>query len=589
MTALLTTPLALRIAWTLVHFLWQGTLLGLVAWGGLAALRGRNSRLRYGMACTFLALCALAPLATFLLLAGPSGGSHSLQAPLVLGLDPAFVPPVGSAMGVATYSWQAQVLPWLPSLLMGWMIGTALLGLRAAGGWFWLQHLRRQASPVVENGWTERVEVLALRAGIKRTVRLLQSARVRTPMALGVLRPVILVPLGFFAQVDALGAEAVLAHELAHLRRMDPLVNGLQCLLETLLFFHPAVHFISRRVRTERECCCDDEAVLACGDAILYVETLSRLDALRSRPLSLVLSARGGNLMERIKRLLAPTPVPRLAVPSLVLVLVALGATALLAQAPKKPSPPPAPSAVTPPPAPLAAPAPPPPAPAAPVAPLAADPWGDKGDRAPFQLSAESLHEAILKFAEARKLDAVIGSGIQDRRGVFIFRHSPWREALDGLAKAHGLVCVVQNGILRVAYPQDLQNEAQWARQLAPRTEPRQSVVPVAPEAPQSPAPEASKASHSTVTTYVPTRRVKFTLRQGKEGTIKLRIETSRVSREELLEALRKIEHLAKAGVDVDRPLQGEWVLPSKEEHSTDLLTFDLDGVTTQSVRELYK
>jgi hypothetical protein len=399
-------------------------------------------------------------------------------------------------------------------------------------------------------------------------------------MALGLLRPVILVPLGFFAQVDAAGAEAVLAHELAHLRRLDPLVNGFQCLLETLLFFHPAVHFISRRVRTERECCCDEDAVMACGDAVLYVETLCRLDALRDRHLSLALSARGGNLMERIQRLLAPASAPRVALPIATLALISLGATVLLAQTPKKPTPTPAaPSAAA---APVAAPA--APSTTAPrplqLPPPPADPWGDKGERTPVQIEAKTFKEAIRKFAELRNLDPVIGGSIPDRDGPFIFRHAPWRAALENLVKSHGLVCVIQDGILRVDIRGNLQSEAEW-RLPIPRLEPTLPVAPLA-EVKTPPAAQAPL--------YSPPRRILFTLRQGKDGAPKLRLDARRATREELLEALRKIEHLAKAGLDGERPLQGEWSLPSmKEESASDLLTFELDGVTTQSVRELYR
>lgn len=576
MTGHFSTPAALRLAWCLVHFIWQGVLLGLLAWAVLAALRGRNPRLRYGAACAFLGLCALVPLCTFFLLIPPTDAPMGSHAPMLLGLDPASSPAFPEPLLSSAVSWRARLLPWLPVLLVGWMLGTLVLGLRAAGAWLWLQHLRRSALPVLEEPWAERVRELAIQAGIRRPVQLLQGLRVRSPMALGLLRPVILVPLGFFTQVDAAGAEAVLAHELAHLRRLDPLMNGLQCLLETLLFFHPAVHFISRCVRTERECCCDDEAVRACGDAVLYVETLCRLDALREGPLSLALSARGGNLVERITRLLAPAPAPRLAVPALAVALLAVSATALLAQAPKKAAQMPATPAAE--------------APQAAVRPealrpvVAADPWGDKGEHTPVQIEAKTLKEAIRKFAELRRLDPVIGGTIPDREGPFTFRHAPWRAALDSLVKSQGLICLIQDGVLRVAQPHELQSEAQWARQLAPRAE-----LP-APPAAAAPSAEPKAPQPAPTVVYVPSRRVQFTLRQGKDGVAKLKIEARRATREELLEALRKIEHLAKAGIDGERPLQGEWTLPAlKEEGAQNLLSFELDGVTTQSVRELYK
>ncbi len=582
MIRLLGSPAALRLAWCLVHFLWQGALLGLLAWGTLAVLRGRGPRLRYGVACVFLALCALAPLATFCLVAPASPAPFTAHAPLVLGLDSGTLQAVPTASGHIPL--QARLAALLPDLLLGWMVGFVFLGLRAVGGWFWLQRLRRSAE-MVEGRWVERVQELAARSGIRRTVRLLQSARIPTPMALGILRPVILVPLGFFAQVDEAGAEAVLAHELAHLRRLDPLVNGLQCALETLLFFHPAVHFISRRVRTERECCCDVDAVMACGDAILYVETLCRLDAQRGRPLSLALSARGGNLMERIKRLLAPVPPPRFALPVLAVALAALGATALLAQSPKKPAAPMAPSPVaaptppTPPSAVAMRPLPPPP----PMAPL--DPWGEKGEKTPVQIEAKTLKEAIHKFAEARRLDPVIGRSIPDTEGPFVFRHAPWRTALENLVKSQGLVCVIQDGVLRVAYASDLMNEGIWASKLNPKAEPTLPAQPAQPLVPAPPAPEEPK---STTTEYR-NRSIEFVYWPAKEGERKMRFVAKNATREEVMEALRKIELLAKADKGGER-FQGEWKLPTaKTEKSGEWLTFTYDGVTPQSVRELHK
>jgi hypothetical protein len=145
---------------------------------------------------------------------------------------------------------------------------------------------------------------------------------------MGLLRPVVLLPLGFFAHLDPIAAEAVLAHELAHLRRLDGLVNGLQCLIEVLFFFHPAVWWLSSRIRAEREHCCDDVAVRACGDALFYAETLSRLDELRAPSASLALQARGGNLMERLRRLLVSDPPQlRFSTPSLgfIVALVLVG------------------------------------------------------------------------------------------------------------------------------------------------------------------------------------------------------------------------------------------------------------------------
>lgn len=339
MIPLLESPAAQRLAWTLLHFLWQGALLGLLAWAAFALLRRRRPQLRYFTGCALLVACLGAALTTYAALApGPPAGlpsTVSVQAEPVLATPPGLAPQEAAPLPQAfTMTWRARLQPWLPWILATWAGGVLFLSLRAAGGWLWLRRLKATATPIVEPDW---IQALVRKADLRRVVRFLESARVVTPMCLGLLRPVILLPLGFLANLDPLAAEAVLAHELAHIRRLDGLVNGLQCVIEVLFFFHPAVWWISRRIRTEREHCCDDAAVLACGDAVFYAETLSRLDALRDRAPSLALSARGGNLMERLRRLLlADPPQLRFATPGLTLIvaLVLLGTLPVQAEKP---------------------------------------------------------------------------------------------------------------------------------------------------------------------------------------------------------------------------------------------------------------
>jgi len=325
MIPLLESPAAQRLAWTLLHFLWQGALLGLLAWAAFALLRRRRPQLRYLVGCTFLAACLGSAIVTFALLSprvpvgpAPSDVAQITPTSVLAQGNPVVEAPSPHDAPIAL-PWQARLEPFLPWILAAWAAGVLFLSLRAAGGWLWLRRLKALGTPITEPEWLGR---LVRKAGLRRVVRFLESARVMTPMCMGLLRPVILLPLGFFANLDPLAAEAVLAHELAHIRRLDGLVNGLQCVVEVLFFFHPAVWWLSRRIRTEREHCCDDAAVLACGDAIFYAETLRRLDALRDRPPSLALSARGGNLMERLRRLLlADPPQLRFATPSLTLIL----------------------------------------------------------------------------------------------------------------------------------------------------------------------------------------------------------------------------------------------------------------------------
>lgn len=344
-------PWAQTLGWTLLHFLWQGALLGLLAWGGLALLRGAEARVRYGVACAFLLLMVGAPPATFALLDAQAAAPARLvltelpgeaAGPLVLASEL----PLGARL-------QRACEPALPWLLGGWAAGVLLLSLRFTGGWIHLQRLRRRAARPVPAEWHLVLSRLCRELKLTRTVRLLQSAAVEVPTALGFLRPVILLPACALSGLSPLQLEAILAHELAHIRRGDFLVNLLQSLVEVLLFYHPAVWWLSARIRTEREHCCDDVAADLVGDSLLLARALADLEALRAMEPAptpkLALAATGGSLMHRIRHLLHPAlPVPS-AARTTALALVAasiLGAAgaALQDKVPPPPPPPPAPS-----------------------------------------------------------------------------------------------------------------------------------------------------------------------------------------------------------------------------------------------------
>jgi hypothetical protein len=142
---------------------------------------------------------------------------------------------------------------------------------------------------------------------IRRSVELFESAITRVPVVVGHFRPAILLPVSALTGLTADQLEAILAHELAHIRRYDYLVNLLQTLMETLLFYHPAVWWISRKIRIERENCCDDLAVAVCGNRLTYAQALLTMETLRQPQLKFALAASGGSLLDRIRRLIDPT------------------------------------------------------------------------------------------------------------------------------------------------------------------------------------------------------------------------------------------------------------------------------------------
>jgi beta-lactamase regulating signal transducer with metallopeptidase domain len=301
------------LGWTLVHFLWQGLAIAVWLMICLRVLRAGSANQRYLADCAALAAMVLAPVITFNHLSGkfqsqppalvadfaPTVPAETLRSDAALG--PRIVVPIKVVpIKMSLPERLERNLPWL---VIAWAVGVFALSGRLLMGWLQVRQLTRTAAIPLEGLWKERLAELANRLRVSQPVRLLQSALVEVPTVIGWLRPVILLPASCLAGLTMAQLEAVLAHELAHIRRHDYLVNLLQSAVETLLFYHPAVWWVSRCIREEREHCCDDLAVRTCGDRVAYARALATLEELRLAPPQLVVAAGGAPLLERIRRL----------------------------------------------------------------------------------------------------------------------------------------------------------------------------------------------------------------------------------------------------------------------------------------------
>lgn len=306
MTVLLQSPWVLAFGWALLHFLWQGLVVGLGAWLLLWVFRRNPGQLRYGVACGALALCPLMLLGTMLklfetpALRAPSAVVTSFQTQERATLPAELVKPLPAQQRL-----ESALRPHLPMLVGLWALGSLVMGFRLVGGWFQIQQWRSQALPAPAP-WEGVFESLAQRMGLSRAVRLAISEAISTPLSFGLWRPMVLVPAALLTGYPPEFLEALLAHELAHVQRRDYLVNLLQSLVEVLCFFHPVVWWLSHRIRTEREQLCDDRAVQTTGEARRLALALNALDDLQPHLTALALAARGGNLMHRIQRLVKP-------------------------------------------------------------------------------------------------------------------------------------------------------------------------------------------------------------------------------------------------------------------------------------------
>jgi TonB family protein len=194
-----------------------------------------------------------------------------------------------------------HALPWI---LLAWFAGVILFVGRLNVGLLVARRMRSAGTTAAPAELQQVFEAVRRRLGIARAVRLMHSALVQAPTVIGWLRPVVLIPASCLTGLSTMQIEAVLAHELAHIRRHDYLVSVLQSVIETLLFYHPAVWWVSKQVRRERECCCDEMAVAVGGDRLAYARALSLLEERRSFYPEVALGANGGVLKMRIKRLL---------------------------------------------------------------------------------------------------------------------------------------------------------------------------------------------------------------------------------------------------------------------------------------------
>jgi beta-lactamase regulating signal transducer with metallopeptidase domain len=272
-------------------------LVTLLLWVTLTILHNGSARLRYTASCAALTIMIALPFLTgFMVYRTPV--TASTRAGEFADISASAVATALPATGWLLV-WVAVLEEWVVPI---WSLGVFAFAVRLIWGTREIARLQRKGEPA-EASVSSTVSRLARRMKVDRSVRVLISELIDSPSLVGWLRPVILLPAAASLHLSVDQLEAVLAHEVAHVRRRDYLVNMLQNLVETLFFYHPAVWWVSSRIRRERELCCDDLVVEVCGDAIGYARALAKLERLRAISPELAMSSTGGPLLYRIHRL----------------------------------------------------------------------------------------------------------------------------------------------------------------------------------------------------------------------------------------------------------------------------------------------
>jgi GWxTD domain-containing protein len=322
---------AKALGWTLLHSLWEGAAIAVA----LAVVLGlaRSARVRYSAACLAMIALVAASVVTYSRL---SPERHTGR--MILPLPDAISQPLGDSPVIRSPWEVSDLLPWLAPF---WMAGVLAFQLRCLASWLAAGRMRRVGVCRAPSVWEHKTDELRARLRITRTVTLLESCFADVPVVIGYFRPMILMPVALLTSLPAGQMEAILLHELAHIRRGDYLVNLMQTFVEGLLFYHPAVWWISHVIRVERENCCDDVVVATSGDAHEYATALAALAEIRWGVREPALAATGGNLVKRIRRLLAQPEGPRSGAPIILAgIFVVTGAVAMAAwQAPQQDGP----------------------------------------------------------------------------------------------------------------------------------------------------------------------------------------------------------------------------------------------------------
>ena len=322
------------LGWTLLHSIWQGAVFALLLVFILIALRSYTAQSRYvvsvGLLCAFFFTVSASFYQKYqevnhqyemTALVNSQGNDQVLTtinspttAIIASNADPSQLQVNNQVVANDQASWitsfKAYYENHLPLLVTIWFMGILFLQLRFLGQLAYVQRLKHYGTQLFPTSWSNKIEELEGKLRIQKKVAYLTSLRIESPMVIGWLKPVVLLPQQLFNSLSETEIYAVLAHELAHIRREDFIVNLVQTLLCNIFFFHPGVWWMSNRIDDEREHCCDDLAVAATGPATSYAKTLinvSKIQLNRQGNVSLAMAFSGnrkkGGFSDRIRRL----------------------------------------------------------------------------------------------------------------------------------------------------------------------------------------------------------------------------------------------------------------------------------------------
>jgi len=317
------TLLINALGWALTHFIWQGFVIGFVYWLGQYALRTARPGWRYGFGLGCMALLLMVPILTGYSIYQSSLADSSPSTTFTLPVITENLPVTEQNKVGIPITIKAWIERNMPYVVMIWFFGVLLMSMRVGLNWCRMLRLTRIGVRPLSLSLQQKTESLIALFGVRRTVRIFESTLIKVPTMFGWLKPVILLPSSCLTGLSVSQLELIIAHELGHIRRFDYLVNLLQVFIETLLFYHPMVRWVSQQVRNEREKCCDDLVIDCCGERLEYAKALNKVAMFNHHDSSPALGATDGQLVQRIERIVCQhTQRPNMAQGNIFLVLL---------------------------------------------------------------------------------------------------------------------------------------------------------------------------------------------------------------------------------------------------------------------------
>lgn len=319
---ILSEKVTYALGWVVFHSLWQAVLIAIVSGILLIVLRKKSSVVKYWLANFSLLSVLLAAITTFIIYSNHYQNTVDLSFTPVdynasevskvvhdINCEPTEITTIQSN-GIQKLSWSGfkdYINRNIYLIVTFWLLGVSVFLIKLLGGISYIYYLKAKMNFPPDEYWTEMLEKIKSKAGIRKSIELVESALVRTPIVVGYLKPMILFPIGAINRLESDEVEAILAHELAHVMRNDYFFNILQNIIEALFYFHPAVWWMSAQIRAERENCCDDKAIELCGNSMTYAKSLIRVQEMAYYSPTLAMSFSGnkkGQLLNRVQRIL---------------------------------------------------------------------------------------------------------------------------------------------------------------------------------------------------------------------------------------------------------------------------------------------